>query len=125
MIFSTTKGIIKTLYDPACGTGGMLSVSENYLRELNPDADLEMFGEDYNEQAYAICGSDMLIKGESLDNIRFGDSFTEDHFVTNKFDYMLANPPFGVQWDAEYDFVKKEFEERRIQWALWRRTSKN
>lgn len=107
----TTKGIIKTLYDPACGTGGMLSVSENYLRELNPDADLEMFGEDYNEQAYAICGSDMMIKGESLDNIRFGDSFTEDHFASNTFDYMLANPPFGVKWEAEYDYVKKEFDE--------------
>jgi type I restriction enzyme M protein len=107
----TTKGIIKTLYDPACGTGGMLSVSENYLRELNPDADLEMFGEDYNEQAYAICGSDMVIKGESLDNIRFGDSFTEDHFPSNTFDYMLANPPFGVKWEAEYDYVKKEFDE--------------
>src|ERR1022692_1372197 len=95
-----TKGIIKTLYDPACGTGGMLSVSEDYLRELNPDADLEMFGEDYNEQSYAICGSDMMIKGESLENIRFGDSFTEDHFGANRFDYMLANPPFGVKWEA-------------------------
>jgi type I restriction enzyme M protein len=68
----TTKGIVKTLYDPACGTGEMLSVSENYLRELNPDARLEVFGQDYNEQAYAIYGSDMMIKGYSLDNIRYG-----------------------------------------------------
>ena len=106
-----TKGIIKTLYDPACGTGGMLSVSENYLRELNPDADLEMFGEDYNEQAYAICGSDMMIKGESPENIRFGDSFTADHFAGKTFDYMLANPPFGVEWEAEHDHIEKEFDE--------------
>lgn len=108
----TTKGIIKTLYDPACGTGGMLSVSENYLRELNPGAHLEMFGEDYNEQAFAICGSDMMIKGESLENIRFGDSFTEDYFSGFKFDYMLANPPFGVKWEAEYNKIKKEHDEQ-------------
>ena len=106
------KGIIKTLFDPACGTGGMLSVSEEYLRELNPDAQLEVFGQDYNAQAYAICGSDMLIKGQSLDNIRFGDSFTEDFFKNNRFDYMLANPPFGVEWKPEEDFVKKEYKEQ-------------
>lgn len=106
----TTKGIIKTLYDPACGTGGMLSVSENYLRELNPDARLQVFGQDYNDQTYAVCGSDMMIKGNSLDNIRFGDSFTKDHLSGNTFDYMLANPPFGVKWEAERDFVKKEHE---------------
>ena len=108
----TTKGIIKTLYDPACGTGGMLSVSDEYLRKLNPDANLEMFGQDYNDQAYAICGSDMMIKGQSLDNIYCGDSFTDDHFAGNRFDYMLANPPFGVEWRPEEDFVKKEHQEQ-------------
>ena len=85
----TTKGIVKTLYDPACGTGGMLSVSEGYVDELNPDAQLTVFGQDYNPQAYAICGSDMMIKGDDIDNIRFGDSFTEDHFAGKRFDYML------------------------------------
>lgn len=79
----TTKGIVKTLYDLAAGTGGMLSVSEEYLRELNPDAKLEVFAQDYNPQSYAICGSDMMIKGESLDNIRFGDSFTQER-INNK-----------------------------------------
>jgi type I restriction enzyme M protein len=108
----TTKGIVKTLFDPACGTGGMLSVSEDYVRELNPDARLEVFGQDYNEQAYAICGSDMMIKGQSLENIRFGDSFTEDNFKGKKFDYMLANPPFGVEWKPQYDFIKKEHDEQ-------------
>ena len=104
----TRKGIVRTLYDPACGTGGMLSVSEEYLRELNPDARLEVFGQDYNAQAYAICGSDMMIKGHSMDNIRFGDSFTDDHFAGKTFDYMLANPPFGVEWKPEADFIRKE-----------------
>jgi len=108
----TTKGIIKTLYDPACGTGGMLSVAESYVRELNPDARLEVFGQDFNPQAYAICGSDMLIKGHNIDHIAFGDSFTEDRFHDKKFDYMLANPPFGVEWKPEADFIKREHEEQ-------------
>ena len=108
----TTRGIVRTLYDPACGTGGMLSISEEYLRELNPDARLEVFGQDYNAQAYAICGSDMMIKGQSMDNIHFGDSFTHDHFAGRTFDYVLANPPFGVEWKPEADVIRKEHEEQ-------------
>ena len=108
----TKKGIVRTLYDPTAGTGGMLSVSEEYLRELNPDARLEVFGQDYNAQAYAICGSDMMIKGQSMDNIRFGDSLTEDHFAGRTFDYMLANPPFGVEWKPEAEVIQKEYEEQ-------------
>lgn len=108
----TTRGIVKSLYDPACGTGGMLSVSEDYLRQLNPDARLEVFGQDYNSQAYAICGSDMMIKGQNLDHIRHGNSFTQDHFADKKFDYMLANPPFGVEWKPEENFIRKEHAEQ-------------
>lgn len=108
----TTKGIVKTLYDPACGTGGMLSVAEDYVRELNPDARLEVFGQDYNAQAYAICGSDMMIKGQDIEHIAFGDSFTDDRFPHHKFDYMLANPPFGVEWKPEADFITREHEEQ-------------
>lgn len=108
----TTKGIVKTLYDPACGTGGMLSVAEGYMHELNPDARLEVFGQDYNAQAHAICGSDMMIKGQDIEHIAFGNSFTNDHFPRHKFDYMLANPPFGVEWKPEADFVTKEHEEQ-------------
>lgn len=108
----TTKGIIKTLYDPAAGTGGMLSIAEEYMHELNPDARLEVFGQDYNDQAYAICGSDMMIKGHDIGHIAFGDSFTEDNFPGNKFDYMLSNPPFGVEWKPEADFIKREHEEQ-------------
>lgn len=108
----TTKGIVKTLYDPACGTGGMLSVAEEYLRELNPDAQLEAFGQDYNDQSFAICGSDMMIKGQNTDHIAFGDSFTDDHFPDKRFDYMLANPPFGVEWKPEQDQIKREHDEQ-------------
>jgi len=106
-------GIVRTLYDPASGTGGMLSVAEEYLRELNPDGTLEVFGQDYNDQAYAICGSDMLIKGQDPENVRFGNSFTEDRFPGQRFDYMLANPPFGVEWKPEADFIRKEHEEQK------------
>lgn len=108
----TTREIIRTLYDPACGTGGMLSVAEDYVRELNPDAHLKVFGQDYNAQAYAICGSDMMIKGQDIEHIAFGDSFTDDHFPRKKFNYMLANPPFGVEWKPEADFIKQEHEEQ-------------
>jgi type I restriction enzyme M protein len=108
----TTKGIVKTLYDPACGTGGMLSVAEDYVRELNPDAQLEFFGQDYNSQSYAICGSDMMIKGQNIDHIAFGDSFTDDRFPRHRFDYMLANPPFGVEWKPEENAVRREHEEQ-------------
>ncbi|MCB9367132.1 MAG: SAM-dependent DNA methyltransferase [Calditrichaeota bacterium] len=108
----TEKGAVRTLYDPAAGTGGMLSVSEEYLRELNPDARLELFAQDYNEQSYAICGSDMMIKGQSLDNIKFGDSFTEDQFPRHNFDYMLANPPFGVEWKPQQKIIEREHDEQ-------------
>ena len=108
----TTKGIVKTLYDPACGTGGMLSVAEDYVRELNPDASLEVFGQDYNAQAYAICGSDMMIKGQNIQHIAFDDSFTDDRFPHLKFNYMLANPPFGVEWKPQADTIRREHVEQ-------------
>ena len=106
-----TPGTVRTLYDPACGTGGMLSVAEEFLRELNPDAKLEVFGQDYNNEAFAVCCSDMMIKGQHADNIKFGDSFTQDGLPGKKFDYLLANPPFGVEWKPEADFIKREHDE--------------
>ncbi|MBZ5647767.1 MAG: type I restriction-modification system subunit M [Acidobacteriia bacterium] len=105
-------GIVRTLYDPACGTGGMLSVSEEYLRDLNPQAQLEVFGQDYNNEAFAICCSDMMIKGQNPENIKFGDSFTKDGLPGMKFDYLLANPPFGVEWKPQADAIEKEHEEK-------------
>ena len=106
----TKKGIVKTLYDPACGTGGMLSVSEEYLRELNPDASLRVFGQEINPETYSVCNSDMLIKGQNTDNIKFGNSFTQDGLKDEKFDYMLSNPPFGVEWKKTEDEINKEHE---------------
>ncbi len=105
------KGIVKTLYDPACGTGGMLSVSEDYLRELNPDASLRVFGQEINPETYAVCNSDMLIKGQNTDHIKFGNSFTQDGLKDEKFDYMLSNPPFGVEWKKIEEEIMKEYEQ--------------
>lgn len=102
-----TPGIVRTLYDPACGTGGMLSVAEEYLRELNPAAQLVVFGQELNDESFAICKSDMMIKGQNPANIARGNSFSEDGHVGKKFDYMLSNPPFGVEWKK----VQKEIED--------------
>lgn len=107
----TKKGIIRTLYDPACGTGGMLSVAENYLRELNPNATLVTFGQEVNPESFATCKSDMLIKGEKADNIKFGNSFTNDGLPTETFDYMLSNPPFGVDWKKVQKEITQEAED--------------
>jgi len=106
--------VVTTIYDPACGTGGMLSVSEAYIRKLNADASPLLFGQDWNDEAWAVCKSDMLIKGDDADNIRLGDTFTQDAFERdgdgNKrtFDYMLANPPFGVEWKQQARFIEHE-----------------
>lgn len=104
----TKKGVTKTLYDPACGTGGMLSVSEEHLRDLNPDARLEVFGQELNPESYAICKSDMIIKGQNTANIKKGNTFTEDGLEFNTFDYMLSNPPFGVDWKKYSKQIKDE-----------------
>jgi type I restriction enzyme M protein len=106
--------VVKTIYDPACGTGGMLSVSEGYIRKLNKDAKPLLFGQDWNDEAWAVCKSDMLIKGEDADNIRRDDTFTKDGFDRDAkgkkitFDYMLANPPFGVEWKQQARFIERE-----------------
>ena len=108
----TKEGIVKTLYDPACGTGGMLSIGEEYLRELNPDSRLEVFGQELNPESYAICKSDMMIKGQNPTNIKLGNSFTVDGLENEKFDYMLSNPPFGVDWKKIEKQIKDEHEEK-------------
>nr|WP_217178676.1 class I SAM-dependent DNA methyltransferase [Methanofollis liminatans] len=108
--------VVKTIFDPACGTGGMLSVAEQYIHELNNEAKPLLYGQDLNDEAWAICKSDMLIKGEEADNIRLGDSFAKDSFSYSDsgekitFDYMLANPPFGVEWKTQQAFITKEYE---------------
>ncbi len=102
------RGIVKTLYDPACGTGGMLSVAEDYLRELNEDARLEVFGQELNDETYAVCRSDMMLKGQDASHIVSGNSFSEDGHAGRTFDYMLANPPFGVEWKSVEREVRDE-----------------
>jgi type I restriction enzyme M protein len=104
----TQPGIVKSLLDPACGTGGMLSVAENHLRDHNPDARLEVFGQELNAETYAVCRSDMMIKGQDASHIVHGNSFTEDGHQGARFDYMLANPPFGVEWKMVADHIKDE-----------------
>jgi type I restriction enzyme M protein len=110
----TKSHVVKTIYDPACGTGGMLSVAEKYIRDLNSDAQPMLYGQDLNDEAWAVCKSDMLIKGEDADNIRMDDTFTKDGFQRDDkgkkitFDYMLANPPFGVEWKQQQKFVEAE-----------------
>jgi len=104
----TRSGIVKTLYDPACGTGGMLSVAEEYLAKLNPKAKLEVFGQEINPESYAICKSDMLIKGQNPANVKMGNTFTVDGLEGEHFDYMLSNPPFGVDWKKAEKIIKAE-----------------
>ncbi|MFP4846667.1 N-6 DNA methylase [Winogradskyella sp. PE311] len=108
----TKEGIVKTLYDPACGTGGMLSIGEQHLNSFNKKAKLEVFGQEINPESYAICKSDMLIKGQNPSNIKFGNSFTVDGLEDEKFDYMLSNPPFGVDWKKAQKIIKSEHENK-------------
>jgi type I restriction enzyme M protein len=111
-----TPGTVRKLLDPACGTGGMLAESQNYLREHHPEAQLYVYGQDYNKRAFAIAASDMLIKqvdhNGSGENIRFGDSLTGDLFRGERFDYLLANPPFGVDWKKQQKDVQQEHDKQ-------------
>ena len=106
--------VVKTIYDPACGTGGMLSVAEEFLREHNSESHPILYGQDFNDEAWAVCKSDMLLKGEDADNIVLGDSFTDDGYQRDSagrkhtFDYMLANPPFGVEWKQQRRQIERE-----------------
>lgn len=103
------KGIIRTVFDPACGTGGMLTIAKEHIQQnINPDIEIVLYGQELNEQTYAISKSDVLIMGEDAENIQQGTSFTNDKFEGHKFNFMLSNPPFGVSWKKERDFIKNE-----------------
>lgn len=106
----TKPGVIRSIYDPACGTGGMLSVASEYIRKLNERAELITFGQELNPESYAICKADMLLKNDNPQNIKLGNSFSEDQLANEKFDYMLSNPPFGVDWKKVQDVIKAEHE---------------
>lgn len=101
-------GVVKTILDPACGTGGMLTVAEDYLRHHNPHATLKVFGQELNAETYAVCRSDMMLKGQDASNIIYGNTFSEDGHQGRHFDYLLANPPFGVEWKKVQKEVKDE-----------------
>ncbi len=119
------SGIYRTVYDPTAGTGGMLSVSEEHIKQQNPEANLGLFGQEYNPESYAICCSDLLIKDEPINNLIYGDTLgvkdaksksnnflPHDGHPEKQFHYMLANPPFGVEWKPEKDFVETEHKEQ-------------
>ncbi|MGX9931500.1 type I restriction-modification system subunit M [Virgibacillus salarius] len=108
----TKQGITQTLYDSCAGTGGMGSVAQEYLKELNPTAELEFFAQEFNEESYAISKADVLIKGEEAKNIRFGNTLSNDAFSDMTFDYLITNPPYGVEWKPAEKAVKAEYEEK-------------
>jgi len=111
-----TRGTVRKLLDPACGTGGMLAEAQNYLRQHHSEAKLYVYGQDYNKRAFATAASDMLMKqvdhNGGGDNVRFGDSFTDDQFAGETFDYLLANPPFGVDWKKQQKEIQQEHDKR-------------
>lgn len=105
-------GVVRTIYDPTAGTGGMLSIAEEYLSEHNEQARLVMHGQELNPESYAICKADMLIKGQDVSNIVFGNTLSDDGHVGEKFDYMLSNPPFGVEWKKVEKEIRAEHEQK-------------
>ncbi len=104
----TREGIIRTIYDPTAGTGGFLSSGMEYVYEYNKDAVMRAFGQELNPESYAICKADMLIKGQDVSRIKLGNTLSNDHLANNQFDYMLSNPPFGVDWKKIEGDIKDE-----------------
>jgi len=102
------NNVVRTIYDPACGTGGMLSVAEEYLHSLNKSTEIISYGQEINDQTFAICKADMLIKGNDADNIRDGNTLSGDQFVGKRMDYIISNPPFGREWKNEKKDIEKE-----------------
>jgi type I restriction enzyme M protein len=105
-------GVVRSIYDPAAGTGGMLAVAEEHLRAMNPKAKLSIFGQELNEESYAICKADMLIKGYEVDRIICGNTLSHDGHAGQRFDYMLSNPPFGVEWKKVEAAVRAEHQKQ-------------
>lgn len=111
-VLTSGNAVVRTIYDPTAGTGGMLSVAGEYLLEHNPAARLTMFGQELNDESYAICKADMLIKGQDVANIVAGNTLSDDGHGGRKFDYMLSNPPFGVEWKKVEKAVRQEHEQK-------------
>jgi len=111
-VLTPGSAVVRTIYDPTAGTGGMLSIAGEYLLEHNPQARLTMFGQELNDESYAICKADMLIKGQPVENIVAGNTLSDDGHGGRKFDYMLSNPPFGVEWKKVEKAVRQEHEQK-------------
>lgn len=111
-VLTPGNAVVRTIYDPTAGTGGMLSVAGEYLREHNPQARLTMYGQELNDESYAICKADMLIKGQDVGNIVAGNTLSDDGHAARKFDYMLSNPPFGVEWKKVEKAIRQEHEQK-------------
>ncbi len=111
-VLAPGNAVVRTIYDPTAGTGGMLSVSAEHLQQHNPDARLTLYGQELNDESYAICKADMLIRGQGVENIVAGNTLSEDGHGGRKFDYMLSNPPFGVEWKKVEKAIRKEHEEK-------------
>lgn len=111
-VLTPGNAVVRAIYDPTAGTGGMLSLAGEYLLEHNPAARLTMFGQELNDESYAICKADMLIKGQDVGNIVAGNTLSDDGHGSRKFDYMLSNPPFGVEWKKVEKEVRKEHKEK-------------
>jgi len=111
-VLTPGNAVVRTIYDPTAGTGGMLSVAGEHLLKYNPQARLTMFGQELNDESYAICKADMLIKGQPVENIVVGNTLSEDGHGGAKFDYMLSNPPFGVEWKKVEKAVRQEHEQK-------------
>ena len=125
LVFSENKedlqgeGKIRSIFDPCCGTGGMLSIGKEWILEnINPDIDIRLFGQELNPQTYAICKSDMLITGQNPKNIHLGSSLSEDKLQDKTFDYMITNPPFGVSWKSEQEFIEAEAQNPQGRFAV-------
>lgn len=108
----TAPGVVRTIYDPAAGTGGMLSVAYDHLVEMNTQAKPVLYGQEINARSYAMCKSDMIIKGQQVDNIYLGDTLDDDNFSGEHFDFLLSNPPFGVEWKTQQKKVTEEHQQR-------------
>ncbi|MGP5524820.1 type I restriction-modification system subunit M [Glutamicibacter arilaitensis] len=106
----TKEGIVRSIYDPTAGTGGMLTVAQEHLHSLNPSASLVAYGQEINDESYAICKSDLLIKGQDISKISVGDTLANDQNIGQQFDFMLSNPPFGVEWKKIQPQIQKEHE---------------
>ena len=104
----TKNAVVRSLYDPTAGTGGFLSSGSEYIHEINPNAKLVTFGQELNPESYAICKADMMIKGQPVENIKLGNTLSDDQLSNKKFDYMLSNPPFGVEWKKVQKIVTDE-----------------